>query len=84
MKTFDSKWEEVEGILASAHTPEQEIKRTRLIFYSGAMTLIGLQIALYEETQGDTDEGQKLLAGLITEISTTAHELMPAECVKAF
>jgi hypothetical protein len=76
MKRFEQKWAEVEGMLTSINVSKDEIHKLRSVFYMGATTLIGLQIAIYAEAKGDVVKGAETLKGITDEITEFMGEVI--------
>jgi len=76
MKKFEDKWAEVEDMLTSIKVSKEEIHKLRSVFYMGATTLIGLQIAIYKESEGNAVKGAETLKGITNEITEFMKESM--------
>jgi len=69
MKTFVSVWAAMEEKLLSAKASEGEVEKLRIIFYTGAVTLLELQLSAYKNSNGDAEKGAKDLRDITLELT---------------
>jgi hypothetical protein len=73
MKKIQDRWAEVEAMLVSANAPEHERHALRSIFYAGAVALLNLQEAAYEEAK-TVNEGVEGMTALSIELTEFLRE----------
>jgi len=76
MKTFASVWADMEAKLVSINAPKKEVEKLRMIFYTGAITLMELQLDAYKASDGDVKKGADALKSISLELTTFMQELI--------